>query len=63
MTKVTVRDNNADQAMRHLKRMMEKEGIVKTLRAIDQGYEKPSVRKRMKAKEAQKASHRAVSSY
>jgi small subunit ribosomal protein S21 len=47
---VEVRKGNVEQAMRVLKRKVQKEGIVKELRAR-QSYEKPSAKKRRKKKE------------
>ena len=48
---VTVRNNNLEQAMRVLKRKVQKEGIVKELRER-QFYKKPSEIKQEKKKEA-----------
>ena len=47
---VEVRKGNVEQAMRVLKRKVQKEGIVKELRER-QSYEKPSEKKRRKTKE------------
>ena len=47
---VEVRKGNVEQAMRVLKRKVQKEGIVKELRQR-QYYEKPSAKKRRKRKE------------
>ena len=47
---VEVRKGNVEQAMRVLKRKVQKEGIVKELRER-QSYEKPSAKKRRKKKE------------
>jgi small subunit ribosomal protein S21 len=47
---VEVRKGNVEQAMRVLKRKVQKEGIVKELRER-QSYEKPSEKKRRKRKE------------
>ena len=47
---VEVRKGNVEQAMRVLKRKVQKEGIVKELR-MRQYYEKPSAKKRRKKKE------------
>lgn len=52
---VLVRDNNVDQAMKALKRKMQREGILRELKAR-RHYEKPSERK---AREAQEAVRRA----
>ena len=48
---VEVRKGNVEQAMRVLKRKVQKEGLIKELRAR-QSYEKPSAKKRRKHKEA-----------
>ena len=50
---VTVRNGNLEQAMRVLKRKVQKEGIVKELRER-QYYKKPSTVKQEKKKEARK---------
>ena len=47
---IEVRRGNVEQAMRVLKRKVQKEGIVKELRQR-QYYEKPSAKKRRKRKE------------
>ena len=47
---IEVRKGNVEQAMRVLKRNVQKEGIVKELRER-QYYEKPSAKKRRKKKE------------
>ena len=47
---VEVRKGNVEQAMRVLKRKVQKEGLVKELRER-QYYEKPSAKKRRKRKE------------
>ena len=47
---VTVRNGNLEQAMRVLKRKVQKEGIVKELK-MRQYFEKPSEKKRRKKKE------------
>jgi len=48
--KVDVRNGNLEQAMRVLKKKVQKEGIIKDYRAKSV-YEKPSERKRRKKKE------------
>tara|TARA_X000000950_G_scaffold87563_1_gene110340 strand:+ start:77 stop:286 length:210 start_codon:yes stop_codon:yes gene_type:complete len=50
---VNVRNNNLEQAMRVLKRKVQKEGIVKELRER-QFYKKPSEIRQEKIKEARK---------
>ncbi len=47
---IEVRKGNVEQAMRVLKRKVQKEGLVKELRER-QYYEKPSAKKRRKRKE------------
>ena len=47
---IEVRRGNVEQAMRVLKRKVQKEGLVKELRER-QYYEKPSAKKRRKKKE------------
>ena len=47
---IVVRKGNVEQAMRVLKRKVQKEGLVKELRER-QYYEKPSAKKRRKKKE------------
>ena len=51
MIEVEVRKGNVEQAMRVLKRKVQKEGIVRELK-MRQAYEKPSAKKRRKHKEA-----------
>ena len=53
MINVTVRNGNLEQAMRVLKRKVQKEGIVKELRDR-QYYRKPSEIKQEKKKQARK---------
>ena len=50
MIYVEVRKGNVEQAMRVLKRKVQKEGIVRELK-MRQAYEKPSAKKRRKKKE------------
>ena len=47
---IEVRRGNLEQAMRVLKRKVQKEGIVRELK-MRQAYEKPSAKKRRKNKE------------
>ena len=47
---IEVRKGNLEQAMRVLKRKVQKEGLVKELK-MRQSYEKPSAKKRRKKKE------------
>ena len=48
---VVVRDNNVDQALRALKKKMQREGIFRELK-LRRHYEKPSVRRAREAAEA-----------
>ena len=54
---VEVRKGNVEQAMRVLKRKVQKEGIVKELR-MRQYFEKPSEKKRRKKKNPSKSALR-----
>ena len=47
--KIEVKDNNVDQALRILKRKLQREGFFKILK-IKSNYEKPSEKKREKDK-------------
>jgi small subunit ribosomal protein S21 len=48
---VTVRDNNVDQALRALKKKMQREGIFREMK-LRRHYEKPSERRAREAAEA-----------
>ncbi len=48
---VLVRDNNVDQALRALKKKMQREGIFREMR-MREAYEKPSVKKARQKSEA-----------
>ncbi|MEO1612320.1 MAG: 30S ribosomal protein S21, partial [Pseudomonadota bacterium] len=48
---VLVRDNNVDQALRALKKKMQREGIFREMK-LRQHYEKPSVKKAREKAEA-----------
>ncbi|MCR9214594.1 MAG: 30S ribosomal protein S21 [Proteobacteria bacterium] len=48
---VTVRDNNVDQALRALKKKMQREGIFRELK-MRQAYEKPSEKRARQQAEA-----------
>ena len=48
---IQVRNGNVEQAMRVLKKKLQKDGLLKSLKD-KQYYEKPSARKRRKKKEA-----------
>lgn len=54
MSRVQVKDNESlEKALRRFKKKIEREGIIKQIKARKH-YEKPSVRKRRKMREAQK---------
>jgi len=48
---VSVRDNNVDQALRALKKKLQREGVFRAMR-LKEHFEKPSVRKAREKKEA-----------
>jgi small subunit ribosomal protein S21 len=48
---VSVRDNNVDQALRALKKKLQREGVFREMK-LKQHFEKPSVRKAREKKEA-----------
>lgn len=48
---VNVRDNNVDQALRALKKKMQREGVFREMK-LKQHYEKPSVRRARERAEA-----------
>ena len=50
---VLVRDNNVDQALRALKKKMQREGIFREMKLRDH-YEKPSVKRKRKQREAER---------
>ena len=58
MLHVDVRDNNVDQALRVLKKKMQREGLLREMRT-KKFYEKPSVKKARQAKEAIKRKRKA----
>jgi small subunit ribosomal protein S21 len=47
---VSVRDNNVDQALRALKKKLQREGVFREMR-LKEHFEKPSVRKAREKKE------------
>lgn len=51
MVQVHVRDNNVDQALRALKKKMQREGIFREMK-MRRAYEKPSERRARNAAEA-----------
>jgi len=58
MPKVSVRDNESlERALRRFKKKIEREGIIKQVKARKH-YEKPSVKKRRKQREARKKKRR-----
>ena len=56
---VTVRDNNVEQALRVLKKKLQKEGVLKELKSR-QYYEKPSAKRARKKSEGEKRYRRAM---
>ena len=58
MLHVDVRENNVDQALRVLKKKMQREVLLREMRAKE-FYEKPSVKKAQQAKEAIKRKRKA----
>ena len=58
MLHVDVRDNNVDQALRVLKKKMQREGLMLEMRTKE-FYEKPSIKKARQAKEAVKRARKA----
>jgi small subunit ribosomal protein S21 len=48
---VSVRDNNVDQALRVLKKKLQREGVFREMK-LKQHFEKPSEKKTRQAKEA-----------
>jgi small subunit ribosomal protein S21 len=56
---VFVRDNNVDQALRALKKKMQREGIFREMKAR-KSYEKPSERKTREKAEAVRRSRKAA---
>ena len=58
MSKVYVKDNEPlEKALRRFKKKIEREGIIRLVKARKH-YEKPSVKKRRKQREAQKKNRR-----
>jgi small subunit ribosomal protein S21 len=54
---VTVRDNNVDQALKALKKKMQREGIFREMK-LRRSYEKPSERKAREKAEAIRRAHK-----
>lgn len=54
---VTVRDNNVEQALRVLKKKMQREGVYRIMK-LKRAYEKPSVRKAREAAESLRRSRK-----
>jgi small subunit ribosomal protein S21 len=48
---VSVRDNNVDQALRALKKKLQREGVFREMK-LKEAFEKPSEKKTRQAKEA-----------
>ena len=57
MVQVVVRDNNVDQALRALKKKMQREGIFREMK-MRRAYEKPSERRARQAAEAVRRAHK-----
>jgi len=57
--KVLVRDNNVDQALRALKRKLQREGVLRELKAR-RNYEKPSERRVREKAEAVRRTRKAA---
>ena len=53
MVSVTVRDNNVDQALKVLKKKMQREGIFREMK-LRRDFEKPSQKKKREKAEAQR---------
>ena len=51
LVKVDVRDNNVDQALRVLKKKLQREGVFREMR-LRRAFEKPSARRKREAAEA-----------
>ena len=58
MVTITVRNNNVDQAMRVLKKKLQKEGVLKEIKSR-QYFEKPSAKRARKKAEGVKRYKRA----
>lgn len=54
---VIVRDNNVEQALRVLKKKMQREGVYRIMK-LKRAYEKPSVRKAREAAESLRRSRK-----
>lgn len=57
MVSVTVRDGNVDQALRVLKKKMQREGIFREMK-LRRDYEKPSAKKKREKAEAVRRSRK-----
>lgn len=53
MVSVNVRENNVDQALRALKKKMQREGIFREMK-LRRDYEKPSAKRKREQSEAQR---------
>ena len=51
MVQVTVRDNNVDQALRVLKKKMQREGVIREMK-MRKDFEKPSEKRKREKAEA-----------
>ncbi len=53
MVNITVRDNNVEQALRALKKKLQREGLFRDMKAR-QAYEKPSEKKKREKQETER---------
>lgn len=56
---VVVRDNNVDQALRVLKKKMQREGVFRIMK-LKRAYEKPSVKKAREAAESLRRARKTI---
>jgi small subunit ribosomal protein S21 len=56
---IKVYENDVEKALKHLKRLIQKEGLFKEIR-LRRYYEKPSIKKKRKQREARKKRMRAL---
>ena len=59
IVQVVVRDNNVDQALRVLKKKMQREGLYREMK-LRKHYEKPSEKKKRESAEAQRRSRKLL---
>ncbi len=58
MVEVLVRDNNVDQAMRVLKKKMQREGLIREQK-LRQSFEKPCEKRKREKQEGIRRTHKA----